>query len=133
MAIIICVLLGWLWAGPVGLFMGLQLGCVIYFFQRLMKRLAGAQSTFQHAESFYEQYTPPKREPAYDMPTAYTTLGISPNATDDEVKKAYRRMAMEYHPDKQVNASEQEKQAAAEKFRAANKAYEHIKQQRNLK
>ena len=113
--------------------MGLQLGCVIYFFQRLMKRLAGAQSTYQHAESFYEQYTPPKREPAYDMPTAYTTLGISPNATDDEVKKAYRRMAMEYHPDKQVNASEQEKQAAAEKFRAANKAYEHIKQQRNIK
>ena len=53
MAIIICVLLGWLWAGPVGLFMGLQLGCVIYFFQRLMKRLAGAQSTFQHAESYY--------------------------------------------------------------------------------
>ena len=98
-----------------------------------MKRLAGAQSTFQHAESFYEQYTPPKREPAYDMPTAYTTLGISPNATDDEVKKAYRRMAMEYHPDKQVNVSEQEKQAAAEKFRAANKAYEHIKQQRNIK
>ena len=73
MAIIICVLLGWLWAGAVGLFMGLQLGCVIYFFQRLMKRLSGAQSTFQHAESFYEQYTPPKREPAYDMPTAYTT------------------------------------------------------------
>ena len=42
-------------------------------------------------------------------------------------------MAMEYHPDKQVNASEQEQQAAAEKFRAANKAYEYIKQQRNIK
>ena len=67
------------------------------------------------------------------MTDPYQVLNISSNATDDEVKKAYRRMAMEYHPDKQVNASEQEKQAAAEKFRAANKAYEHIKQQRNIK
>ena len=42
-------------------------------------------------------------------------------------------MAMQYHPDRQINASETEQKWAAEKFRAVQKAYEHIKQQRNIK
>lgn len=80
-------------------------------------------------------YQPPRQpqQPTYGMHQAYTTLGLTASATDDEIKKAYRRMAMHYHPDKQVNVSEQERQAAAEKFRAANKAYEYIKQTRNIK
>ena len=63
----------------------------------------------------------------------YEVLGVNKNATDDELKKAYRKMAMQYHPDRQINASETEQKWAAEKFRAVQKAYEHIKQQRNIK
>jgi DnaJ like chaperone protein len=60
-------------------------------------------------------------------------LEIQPTATDDEVKKAYRRMAMKYHPDKVANAGENIRQQATDKFRAINDAYEHIKTQRGIK
>ena len=68
-----------------------------------------------------------------DANWAYTALEIDPSATDDEVKKAYRRMAMKYHPDKVANAGENIRQQATEKFRAINDAYEHIKAQRGMK
>ena len=88
----------------------------------------------QHDYCFYD-YQPPSqpKQPTYGMQQAYTTLGLTASATDDEIKKAYRKMAMQYHPDRQINASETEQKWAAEKFRAVQKAYEHIKQQRNIK
>ncbi len=64
---------------------------------------------------------------------AYTALEIEPSASDDEVKKAYRRMAMKYHPDKVATAGEEIKQQATEKFRTINEAYEHIKLLRGMK
>ena len=67
-----------------------------------------------------------------DTNWAYTALEIQPSATDEEVKKAYRRMAMKYHPDKVANAGEEIRQQATEKFRGINEAYEHIKKQRGL-
>ena len=67
-----------------------------------------------------------------DINWAYTALEISPLVSNDEVKKAYRRMAMKYHPDKVANAGEEIRQQATEKFRGINEAYEHIKQQRGL-
>jgi DnaJ like chaperone protein len=67
-----------------------------------------------------------------DSNWAYTALEIQPSATDEEVKKAYRRMAMKYHPDKVANAGENIRQQATDKFRGINEAYEHIKKQRGL-
>ncbi len=65
-----------------------------------------------------------------DANWAYTALEITPSASDEEVKKAYRRMAMKYHPDKVANAGENIRQQATDKFRAINEAYEHIKKLR---
>ena len=67
-----------------------------------------------------------------DVNWAYTALEILPSATDEEVKKAYRRMAMKYHPDKVANAGESIRQQATDKFRAINEAYEHIKTTRGI-
>lgn len=67
-----------------------------------------------------------------DSNWAYTALEIQPSATDEEIKKAYRRMAMKYHPDKVANAGENIRQQATDKFRGINEAYEHIKKQRGL-
>lgn len=67
-----------------------------------------------------------------DPEWAYTALGITPAASNEEVKKAYRRMAMKYHPDKVSNAGEEVKQRATEKFRAINEAYESIKKARGI-
>ncbi len=68
-----------------------------------------------------------------DPDWAYTALEIDRNATDEEIKKAYRRMAMKYHPDKVASAGEEVKQTATEKFRAINEAYEEIKAERGMK
>ena len=54
-------------------------------------------------------------------------------ATDDEVKKAYRKMAMKYHPDKVRGLGEQHEKAANEKFIKVQEAYEQIKKERNMK
>ena len=67
-----------------------------------------------------------------DANWAYTALEITPSATNEEVKKAYRRKAMKYHPDKVANAGEEIRQQATDKFRGINEAYEHIKKQRGL-
>lgn len=63
---------------------------------------------------------------------AYTALEILPTATNDELKKAYRRMAMKYHPDKVQELGEDVKKSATEKFRSINEAYEVIKKERGM-
>ena len=62
----------------------------------------------------------------------YKILEIDPNATDDEVKKAYRRMAMKFHPDKVSTLGEEVQHAAKEKFQKVNQAYENIKKERKI-
>ena len=69
---------------------------------------------------------------AQDPNWAYQALEISPDCTDEEVKRAYRRMAMKYHPDKVASAGEEIRQKATEKFRGINEAYESIKRQRGI-
>ena len=67
-----------------------------------------------------------------DTGYAYKILEIEPTATDEEIKKAYRRMAMKYHPDKLATMGEEFQQAAQEKFRKVNEAYQKIKKERNI-
>lgn len=62
----------------------------------------------------------------------YKILEIERSATDEELKKAYRKMAMKYHPDKVLNLGEEFQTAAKEKFQRVNRAYENIKKERNI-
>lgn len=63
---------------------------------------------------------------------AYKILEIEPTATVEEIKKAYRTMAMKYHPDKVSYLGEDIQNAAKEKFQKVNEAYEAIKKERNF-
>ena len=62
----------------------------------------------------------------------YRILEISPDATNDEVKKAYRKMAVKYHPDKVATLGEDVQKAAEEKFKAISQAYETICKERGM-
>ena len=63
---------------------------------------------------------------------AYKILEVDANATDEEIKKAYRKMAMKYHPDKVSYLGEDFQNAAKEKFQKVNEAYESIKKERKF-
>ncbi|MFO7935593.1 MAG: TerB family tellurite resistance protein [Bacteroidales bacterium] len=63
---------------------------------------------------------------------SYKILEIESTATDEEVKKAYRRMAMKYHPDKVSHLGEDFKKVAHEKFRKVQNAYDQIKKERGI-
>jgi len=67
-----------------------------------------------------------------DINVAYTILGIEKTATDEEVKKAYRKMAIEYHPDKVAYLGEDVQNSAKEKFQKLIEAYESIKKERGI-
>ena len=64
--------------------------------------------------------------------SSYIILEIDPSSSNDEVKKAYRRMAMKYHPDKVNHLGEEYRKTAEEKFKKVNDAYDKIKKERNM-
>jgi len=67
-----------------------------------------------------------------DTDSAYKILEVEPTATDDELKKAYRKMAVKYHPDKVHYLGADIQKAAHEKFQKVNEAWEIIKKQRKI-
>ncbi|HHJ10075.1 MAG TPA: molecular chaperone DjlA [Bacteroidetes bacterium] len=68
-----------------------------------------------------------------DTDAAYRILGLDRTATDEEVKKAFRKMAVEYHPDKVSYLGEELQKVAKEKFQKINEAYETIRKERGMK
>ena len=61
-----------------------------------------------------------------DADWAFKVLEVSKTATESEVKRAYRKMAMKFHPDRLVDAGAEAQTAAKESFLNVQKAYEHI-------
>lgn len=67
-----------------------------------------------------------------DTGSAYKILEITPDASDEELKKAYRKMALKYHPDKVAHLGDDVQKAANTKFQELNAAYEQLKKERGF-
>lgn len=63
----------------------------------------------------------------------YKVLGLDSSATEEEIKKAYRKMAIKFHPDKVSQLGEEYQKGAKEKFQEVQNAYENLKKQRGFK
>lgn len=69
----------------------------------------------------------------YESPDkSYEILGVSQDASNEDIKKAYRKMANKYHPDKVATMGEDVQNAAKVKFQTLNEAYEKIRKERNI-
>jgi DnaJ like chaperone protein len=89
---------------------------------RIAKYLGVSSGDFDSIKSMFVE----------DVNAAYKILEIEPTASDEEVKKAYRKMAVKYHPDKVSHLGEDFQQKAKEKFQRVNEAYEKIKKERGM-
>ena len=78
----------------------------------------------------YEQPHAESRAPGKDP---YAVLGLQPQASDREIKNAYRRLISQHHPDKLGDVPEELKRRAEERAREINAAYEKIRAARNIK
>ena len=67
-----------------------------------------------------------------DTTSAYRVLEITTDASDEELKKAYRRMALKYHPDRVAHLGDDVQKAANAKFQDLNASYEQIKKERGI-
>jgi DnaJ like chaperone protein len=63
---------------------------------------------------------------------AYKILEIDKSATVDEIKRAYRKMAKKYHPDRVIHLGKEHRDGAEEKFRQVQEAYEQLQKERGF-
>jgi DnaJ like chaperone protein len=89
----------------------------------IAKMLHVSQGDFQSVKNMFYR----------NVDSDYKILGVESDATDEEVKKAYRKMAVKFHPDKVAQMGEQYQKGAKEKFQRIQEAYEAIKKRRGMK
>ena len=91
--------------------------------QRISSYLRISRTEFDQIKSLFYK----------DVSSFYKVLGVDESSTNDEVKKAYRKMAIKHHPDKFSQLGEEQQNAAKKKFQKIQEAYEYIKKERSIK
>lgn len=129
---LIFAIIGWRIGGGKGLIFGFLLG---WLFDSMYRRY-NIRFTFHRDSDDFSGYQKQERDwqPYVDvtLQEAYRTLDVSETATDDEVRQAYRQMALRYHPDRVESQGAAAKEAAKKKFREVKEARDTIFRARGL-
>lgn len=104
----------------------------INIFNQHMNKAGFNTSASQNTQQQQQQAPPPKPRQTTPRTSAFSILGLTPQASNDEVKRAYRKLAMQYHPDRVTTADEATQRRAAEQFRRITQAYQQIKSARGF-
>ncbi|MGY0394979.1 MULTISPECIES: J domain-containing protein [unclassified Fusobacterium] len=102
-----------------------------YYYRYDSNGASDFEEFFRQASGNYsrQQYSGNYETPfgyAEDKSKYYTILGVTKDAGKDEIKKAYRDLVKQHHPDKFTNASESEKEYHENKLKEINEAYEKL-------
>lgn len=103
---------------------------LLYMFWRYYRRQKGVQRPAERSEQAREEgarrqqdrpgeETRPPQDP-------YTILGVAPDASRDEIKSAYRRLAAQYHPDKVQHLGAEFQELAETRFKEIQQAYDQL-------
>ena len=107
-------------------FISKEMGISDHDFESLKAMFFGWQSNYNR------EYSSNKYHPSSNIENDYLILEIDPSASDEEVKKAYRKQAMKHHPDKLNHLGDDIRKAAEERFAKLNDSYERIKKTRGI-
>ena len=129
---LIFAIIGWRIGGGKGLILGFLLG---WLFDSMYRRPT-IHFTFRHGTDDFTGYQKQERswQPYVDvtLQEAYRTLDVSETATDEEVRQAYRQLALRYHPDRVASQGEAAREAAQKKFREVTEARDIIFRARGI-
>ncbi|TLX73455.1 molecular chaperone DjlA [Labilibacter sediminis] len=94
----------------------------LHVIQQIALALGISTPDFQSIQNMYQKNTD----------SAYKVLEVGKSASVEEVKKAYKKMAIKFHPDKVAHLGEEFQETAKEKFQKVNEAFESIKKERGF-
>lgn len=100
----------------------------VTFIEKIARYLGISSADFMRIRRKYQVAEPQ----TVRVSNAYSVLEVAATATNEEIKKAYRKLAMKFHPDRLTNASDAMKNEANFKFAQINSAYEQICKERGI-
>jgi DnaJ-domain-containing protein 1 len=86
--------------------------------------------SYNNGGEYYNNYG--KQEKRTDLKDCYKILGVNENSSDEEVKKRYRTLCKEYHPDTTLHYSEEMRKKYENKLKEVIEAYQEIKKARGI-
>lgn len=101
---------------------------VLFFLYRYLTRLKKTIGS-QPPPNGYQRHEPPpgnERDTDSFRKTPHEILGVSPQAGQDEIKAAYRRLAGQYHPDKVAHLGREFQEMADQRFKEIQAAYDQL-------
>lgn len=102
------------------------------FFEELFRQMGGAGYQQQtHSQYDRRTYSPPQYRVRTES-QMLAELGLLSDATNDQIRSAYRKKVLQYHPDRYANRPEAEQKAAAEKFKSLQAVYEELRRRRGF-
>ncbi|WP_419660433.1 DnaJ: heat shock protein [Desulfosarcina variabilis str. Montpellier] len=115
-------LIGWGWIDDLA---------VLYVLWRYYRRIKLLQQTGNRSDRPHSKTAGDEQSRAADSETRspkdpYTILGITPGATQEEIKAAYRRLAGQYHPDKVQHLGKEFQELAEKRFKEIQQAYDDL-------